>query len=249
MKRLLSVLLAVCLCISLGTMLASCAKCEHTWDDGTITTPATKTEKGVKTFTCTKCSETKTEPVDYVPKTTVTATEWEAAFDLGDNWTVSYTATHPVYQQTMAAVQKTAGNKFHSHEELRDEAGAVLDSEDEYAEIVDGVWYDYSYDEDEGKFVKRSSSDTVEYRLNNMIEYYLPDYIRNPEEYTYDTEAGAYIADVIVGDHASIDNVTLRFEDGKLVSMTYSITMQDTVVPYALTFTYGDATVTLPSVD
>ena len=36
----------------------------HTWDDGVITTEPTCTEAGVKTFTCTGCGETKTEPVD-----------------------------------------------------------------------------------------------------------------------------------------------------------------------------------------
>lgn len=35
----------------------------HTWDEGIITTPATHTEEGVKTFTCTGCGATKTEAV------------------------------------------------------------------------------------------------------------------------------------------------------------------------------------------
>lgn len=36
---------------------------EHTWDEGVITQEPTATEEGVKTFTCSKCNETKTEPV------------------------------------------------------------------------------------------------------------------------------------------------------------------------------------------
>lgn len=39
----------------------------HTWDDGTITTPATCKDKGVKTFTCTGCNETNTEPIEKDP--------------------------------------------------------------------------------------------------------------------------------------------------------------------------------------
>ena len=35
----------------------------HTWDEGEITTPASCTEDGVKTFTCTVCNATKTETV------------------------------------------------------------------------------------------------------------------------------------------------------------------------------------------
>ena len=35
----------------------------HTWDAGVVTTPATCTTDGVKTYTCKVCSETKTEPI------------------------------------------------------------------------------------------------------------------------------------------------------------------------------------------
>ena len=37
--------------------------CDHVWDAGTVTKEATCTEAGVKTFTCTKCNETKTEAI------------------------------------------------------------------------------------------------------------------------------------------------------------------------------------------
>ena len=36
---------------------------EHTWDSGEVTTPATCTEAGEKTYTCTVCSATKTEVI------------------------------------------------------------------------------------------------------------------------------------------------------------------------------------------
>ncbi|MDY4232032.1 MAG: hypothetical protein SOX74_08125, partial [Candidatus Faecousia sp.] len=35
----------------------------HTWDEGKVTTEPTCTEKGVKTYTCTVCKETKTEAI------------------------------------------------------------------------------------------------------------------------------------------------------------------------------------------
>ena len=35
----------------------------HKWDDGVVTTPATHTEKGVKTFKCTVCEATRTEDI------------------------------------------------------------------------------------------------------------------------------------------------------------------------------------------
>lgn len=47
------------------------AKGAHAWNAGVVTTPATETTEGVKTFTCTVCAHTKTEslPVVEVPKT------------------------------------------------------------------------------------------------------------------------------------------------------------------------------------
>ena len=40
---------------------------DHTWDEGKITTQATCKAKGVKTYTCTVCSDTKTEDVAVDP--------------------------------------------------------------------------------------------------------------------------------------------------------------------------------------
>jgi sorbitol-specific phosphotransferase system component IIA len=41
-------------------------KAEHTWDDGKVTTAATTTKTGVKTYTCTVCSATKTETIPAI---------------------------------------------------------------------------------------------------------------------------------------------------------------------------------------
>ncbi|MBR4720589.1 MAG: InlB B-repeat-containing protein, partial [Clostridia bacterium] len=38
----------------------------HTWNNGVETTPATHTAEGVKTYTCTKCGATKTEPIEKI---------------------------------------------------------------------------------------------------------------------------------------------------------------------------------------
>ena len=36
---------------------------DHDWDEGKVTTPATCTQEGVMTYTCTRCGDTKTEPI------------------------------------------------------------------------------------------------------------------------------------------------------------------------------------------
>ena len=47
---------------------------EHTWDNGTVTTPATCKSEGVKTYTCKVCKQTKTEPIAKLPKVANTIT-------------------------------------------------------------------------------------------------------------------------------------------------------------------------------
>ena len=64
-KRTIFVLIVV-LSVITAFALAGCEDkdgCTHVWNDGEITTAATCTQAGVKTFTCTLCGETRTEVV------------------------------------------------------------------------------------------------------------------------------------------------------------------------------------------
>ena len=42
------------------------SECEHSFNDGAITKSATCGEEGIRTYTCTECGETKTEPIDII---------------------------------------------------------------------------------------------------------------------------------------------------------------------------------------
>ena len=93
-KRVLSLILSAILCLSTVLALTSCGshtfknewekdathhwhacedadctevsgKAEHTFDDGKETTFATDKANGVKTYTCTVCKQTKTEPTTF----------------------------------------------------------------------------------------------------------------------------------------------------------------------------------------
>ena len=64
-KRTIFVLIVV-LSVIMTFALAGCDDkdgCTHVWNDGEITTAATCTQDGVRTFTCTVCGETRTEVV------------------------------------------------------------------------------------------------------------------------------------------------------------------------------------------
>ena len=65
----------------------------HAWDSGKVTKPATETEDGVKTFTCTRCGETKTEVIPATGVVDVT----EMFTDVSHSWAddgIQYCVTH-----------------------------------------------------------------------------------------------------------------------------------------------------------
>jgi len=66
---------------------------EHTWNSGEVTTAATETVEGKKTYTCTVCSKTKTENTGTLPHTHTFATTWSS--DEDDHWYAS-TCGHDV---------------------------------------------------------------------------------------------------------------------------------------------------------
>ena len=66
----------------------------HAWDNGKVTKEPTETETGVKTFTCTRCGETKTESI---PVVSVDVTQMFT--DVTKNWAypgIQYCATHGI---------------------------------------------------------------------------------------------------------------------------------------------------------
>ena len=101
----------------------SAEPCSHTWNAGTITTAATCTTAGVRTYTCTKCGETKTEAIDALGHDMVTdaaavpATCTETGLTEGSHcsrcdYVVAPTVTSALghdYQETVVAATEEAG--------------------------------------------------------------------------------------------------------------------------------------------
>ena len=76
----------------------------HAWDNGKVTKEPTETETGVKTFTCTRCGETKTEVILTTGSVDVT----EMFTDVSHSWAddgIRYCVTH----QLMSGI---GGNLF-----------------------------------------------------------------------------------------------------------------------------------------
>ena len=67
----------------------------HAWDNGKVTKEPTETETGVKTFTCTRCGETKTETIPATGSVDVT----QMFTDVEKNWAypgIQYCVTHGI---------------------------------------------------------------------------------------------------------------------------------------------------------
>ena len=65
----------------------------HAWDNGKVTKEPTETETGVKTFTCTRCGETKSETIPATGSVDVT----EMFTDVSHSWAddgIQYCVTH-----------------------------------------------------------------------------------------------------------------------------------------------------------
>lgn len=54
---------------------------DHKWDGGVITKQATETEEGVRTYTCRRCNETKTESIPKLSKINFTISQWDCGWN------------------------------------------------------------------------------------------------------------------------------------------------------------------------
>ena len=60
-------------------------ECKHEWDEGKVTKEPTCTEKGEKTFTCTKCPATKTEDIPALGHNMTAHAAKDATFEAAGN--------------------------------------------------------------------------------------------------------------------------------------------------------------------
>lgn len=171
-------------------------KAAHTWNDGEITTKPTQEADGVKTYTCTVCSHTKTEAISF---TGMTEDEWNAIIHTNKfkNFTMDMKmlmeATNMELQANASMIIKITENAVYLYTKAAGETNEEIydgESMDEIADIV--AVFDYSnftYDAEEKL-----------YRAKGKLS--------------------------IPWDESEPTDATVRFENGKLVEMKYSYSMK-----------------------
>lgn len=251
MKRILSLLLVALLLLSNISLLASCAhKCEfatewskgatshwhactgkdctevadkanHTWNDGEITTKATQEAAGIKTYTCTVCSATKTKDVAF---TGMTLDEWNAAvtLQLFNNFTMDFTIVG-----SASGVEITSTMKY-----------KIGDDKIYLSMSAGGQTQEEIYDEDVAEQKQEMAADLVAMFSHDKFTY-------DPEAKLYRAKGEMEI----VIDQSTTDDATLRFENGKPVELKYSYdTVEDEttvhVVNTIIFSNYGTTVVT-----
>ena len=175
----------------------------HTWNEGVITTPATETTDGEKTYTCTKCGNTKTSSIGKLDHVHTFDTEnW--AFDAENHWHPA-TCGHADEKNASAphewndgVITKpsdygVAGEKTYTCNVCRTtktEAIKALDAKDNVISFADGVELSKTYD---GTPVVLNP-ENVRFNGNGAltIEYKLDDESDSTYTTTAPTDAGEY---------------------------------------------------------
>ena len=278
MKKLLTLALATALCLTCAVSLTACghsctytdawssdatshwhtctdADCTeiadhaaHNWKPGDVITPAARGEEGTRHFTCAVCGFAKTDT--YNLSTTVPSNEWESAFLLGDNYTVTQTAEH-LSLGTVTTVGKRQGNHFSLFEQTARISGEVMKISQQYWSIEGDNCYVFSPKRQAGEIVgfykNRLTTETPESLTAWHVLEFLPQAARSFGKYTYHVDTCAYTATAITAEGVTLTDVTLTFLEGKVDSLAYTTVEGDTTVRYTLSITYGTTEVALPT--
>ena len=196
----------------------------HSWNDGEITTPATATQDGVKTFTCNGCGQTKTESVAYTPDNTVTEQEWAIAMAMQfDNYTMSQ---EMVWQGVTQSIVTAVYGDLIYH-----------DGEQElYLQKVGDRYYEYVKENDEWHKYPTTETYYNAYADANLEAGFVY------ADFTYNEQTQVY--ECATASVQNITNATLKFEDKKLVSAIFEMSG----VQASVEIEYGNTQVALPQV-
>ncbi|MBQ8341229.1 MAG: hypothetical protein IJY22_02490 [Clostridia bacterium] len=253
MKKTLSLLLAITLCLSLSVLFTACGHEHeyatdwskddtHHWHACTgkdCTEIADKAEHSFETSNTCVCGAVKP-----VVTTVETDEAWASAFDLGTNWTIHAVATASGITAMEVLAQRN-GNKF-----TKDEGN----NHDAYDAVKDNNCYTYRacYNGD-NEFVGYTETDvTSRYTVEVFTALWSQTYISsamfgNRADFTYNEDTQKYEAASLLDGSAT--NAWVSFEDGKIVAVGYDMAMSpSSAATCVITVTYGTAgEITLPT--
>ena len=239
MKKILSIILSVCMLFSLSALIVSCShdcafsedwtknatdhwhacthdgctepsdKAAHEWDEGKITTKATQEAEGVKTFTCTVCGQTKTEGVAF---TGLSVEDWTLAL-------ADFAFENCTYEESASTGSGALSSRSITYKFNKDKAWIKNRVGTPYNKTID--------DPDEVEELRSALADS----LRELLPY---------KSFAYDAETKTYKATERIYISALKDStrdMTLKFENGKLAEITYSLKMYSSNTSYTVTAT------------
>ena len=140
---------------------------KHIWNEGEITTEATKEEMGEKTYTSTVCNATKGEKIEFDG---MTEEKWNNIVKLSsfDNVTFELDAIGIEGVSSTSSIVKIAGNKCLIDDEIGHEVeiNNVKELFIKTMLMLVNNFSDFTYDEENDLFV---ANKTISYVLENMM--------------------------------------------------------------------------------
>lgn len=226
---------------------ANCEKiednAEHAWNDGVITTPATSSANGVKTFTCTICEKTKTEEVEYVSTKTMTEEEWTKAltFDGINNFSMRNTSPDDADYLGLHIID---GNKLY-YKQIGgfDDKSDMKWSEDYYEKVGDDAdvkYYEYNRHSHNTNWTRREIDADYYNEMLPQNEFAFFQY----NDFEYNETTDKYECENLdIGEGLSITGIVLAFENNRLVSATMTILGKTCNIA----ITYESTSLTIPT--
>lgn len=179
-------------------------KANHTWDEGTVKSPATKETDGVMAYTCTVCGYVKEEILLYVaPSTqyTVTQKEWN---DFMSN--TNYSIAAEVYDKNgaLSTTMEIKATETSTYQSYNGEAIFTI--------LKNDIWYQVVNVEGEYVGIPMAEGAFRNAPVGQFLMGQYPDFAL----WTYDEEEKAYC---VKGDSADDFVARIYFENGVFIKM------------------------------
>lgn len=188
----------------------------HNWNSGKVISEPTQLKDGTRLYVCRDCYATKEETIKYVPKNTVSSTQWGNAFykDVFENVTAvieEYNYDGENEYKTVYTVQGNGSIIYVTIESYLngEEIGYIGKYQEGYS-----LWTfnrrDMTIEEAEYSLVTDGMMSTV-----NVLSDYGLDFTDEYENFKYDSATQNYTSEQC----GSYKNISVKFTDGKITEL------------------------------